>query len=61
MGINSLHNATLVTLFAKQRGVFIFHTPLCGEAGERVVQRSDDRVSQLCALILYTFNAFDNI
>jgi hypothetical protein len=35
------------SLRKRKEGDFIFFNPLCGEAGERVVQRSADRVSQL--------------
>jgi len=31
-----------------------FLNPLCGEAAERVVQRSVDRVSRLCAMLSFT-------
>ena len=47
--------ATLVTPLSALRieGIFIsfFLNPLCGEAGEWVIQRSVDRVSRLCIMI----------
>jgi len=47
--------AALVTPLSASRieGIpFFFSYPLCGKAAERVVQRSVDRVSRLCALTL---------
>ena len=36
------------------------YSPLCGEAGERVVQRSVDRVSRFCAMTLGIVQMFNN-
>jgi hypothetical protein len=52
----SLRLSPLSALWAKRGILFFFLYPLCGEAGERVVQRSVDRVSRLRRYLITTKN-----
>ena len=41
-----------------KEGLLLFPCPLCGQAAERAVQRSVDRVSQFCVMLFFNKTGF---